>query len=94
MNKMPIPEKKTTHIYICAYEKGTMTSRTGNMHRDATISPTYYLDDGSKAYKGSDAGHKMSNTHDDSSRVFSSHHDSCECEGSGIGCQCRASCEC
>ncbi|CAO3619327.1 unnamed protein product [Cunninghamella echinulata] len=60
---------------------------------DTGISPTYYNDQGN-AITTSARSPCGSPVYNDSKRIFFPHHNSCVCRGSGVGCDCRRTCNC
>ncbi|ORX62435.1 hypothetical protein DM01DRAFT_255484 [Hesseltinella vesiculosa] len=60
---------------------------------DVGLSPTYYDDGGDEAIKSKKTtwGSPVFN---DSKRIFFPHHRTCDCNGSGIGCECCYTCSC
>ncbi|KAI8099510.1 uncharacterized protein BX664DRAFT_310472 [Halteromyces radiatus] len=61
---------------------------------DSGISPTYMDDHGhiiSTSPQGSSYGSPL---YGDANRVYFSHHSTCICKGSGVGCDCSRTCSC
>ncbi|ORZ25396.1 hypothetical protein BCR42DRAFT_400067 [Absidia repens] len=60
---------------------------------DTGISPTYYHD-GDAVTTSCQETSSCSPVYGDANRVFYTHHKSCICMGSGVGCQCSSVCNC
>ncbi|KAI8335965.1 hypothetical protein BC941DRAFT_429908 [Chlamydoabsidia padenii] len=72
-------------------QQGTTTARRQSL--DTGISPTYYHD-GDMVTTTSQESSYGSPVYGDASRVFFSHHKTCSCKGSGVGCECSRTCNC
>ncbi|KAI8080248.1 uncharacterized protein B0P05DRAFT_540547 [Gilbertella persicaria] len=96
-----IPQAKDTHVLVQATSDGNatltsiMTDAEGNQthhYTETGISPTYYYTSGGSMIH--DTHHVGSPVYGDQSRIFFSHHSSCSCRGSGVGCECTKKCSC
>ncbi|CAO3616687.1 unnamed protein product [Cunninghamella blakesleeana] len=88
-------KRKPTHININSNDAEPRHFDISLEQRctDTGISPTYYNDQGD-AITTSARKPCGSPVYDDSKRIFFPHHSSCDCKGSGVGCECTRTCSC
>ncbi|CAO3600486.1 unnamed protein product [Absidia cylindrospora] len=90
------PQQINTHEQVNDVQNRTCGRTAAQPRRqslDAGISPTYYQD-GDIVTTTAQRSSYGSPVHDDASRIFFSHHRTCVCKGSGVGCECTRDCSC
>ncbi|ORZ01277.1 hypothetical protein BCR43DRAFT_486672 [Syncephalastrum racemosum] len=94
---MPVDKKKQAspaaiNIPSSSARDGSTPEQRNNAD-EIGISPTYYNQFGEMVHT-SRPENQGSPLDSDTSRVFFSHKESCECKGSGVGCDCARVCRC